>query len=561
MILGIDLGTSNSLISFWNEGTVQLIPNQFGKFLTPSVVGIDENGEILIGEIAKERLITHPQLTASVFKRFIGTEKVFQLGKTTFSSIELSALILKSLKEDAASYLKQEYNEVVISVPAYFNNLQREATINAAELAGLTVKNLISEPTAAALAYGFHEKADQSLLVVDLGGGTYDVSLLELFDGVIQVEAISGDSSFGGEDFTQCIMQDFLLKTKHNAAQLTAEERALLYKKSDYLKVKLSIDKVAEFSITLQGKSYEYQLTQEEYKEICKNLIKKMRLPIMRVLNDAKMAVTDIDQIILIGGATKSILVREVVSKLFRKIPYTQINPEEAVALGSGIQAALKHNQAMVDELIMTDVCAHTLGVETVSQTQEGYIEGIFAPIIERNTSIPASKVRTFYTISDNQSQVIFPIYQGEQPRANENLKIGELTINIPPSKANTPIDCRFSYDSNGLLEVSVSDLRGNNQRVIIDNSGKFLTKEQIATSVKKMESLKIHPKDKSENRLLIAKLERLYAESTGTSREFIQSLLIGFNQVLQAQDVFEIQRYSTKLAKTIEQLERELWL
>lgn len=561
MILGIDLGTSNSLIAFCRDRSIQLIPNKFGNFLTPSVVGVDDNGDILIGDIAKERLISHPEMTASVFKRFIGTEKVFHLGKNDFSSIELSSLILKSLKEDATAYLNQEFTDVVISVPAYFNNIQREATINAAELAGLNVRNLISEPTAAALAYGFHEKKDQSLLVVDLGGGTYDISLLEMFDGIIQVEAISGDSSFGGEDFTQTIIKDFLQKIAIPISQLSSEEYALIYKKAEQLKVQLSFNKETTFSVTIKDKLYEYRLSQKEYSLLCDKLLKKMRLPVMRVLNDAKMTIDDIDQIILIGGATKSTIVRDFVSKLFKKIPYTQINPDEAVALGAGIQATLKQDKSSSDELIMTDVCAHTLGVDSITQTQNGYIDGIFSPIIERNTSIPASKVRTFYTIVDNQKQVTFSIYQGEQPMVKENLKIGELTIELPPSRANTPIDCRFSYDTNGLLEVTVSDETGNMKQLIIDNSGKLLTEKQVSESINKMNALKIHPKDKSENRLLLAKLERLYIESIGNNREFIQSLLFEFKQILDTQDLVKINRYCTKLSETIENLERDLWL
>lgn len=561
MIVGIDLGTSNSLVSFWDGEKVQLIPNRFGENLTPSVVGIDDNGEILVGSIAKERLVSHAELTGATFKRFMGTEKKYQLGNYELTPVELSSLVLRSLKEDVETFLQQECDDVVISVPAYFNNLQREATIKAAELAGLSVKNLISEPTAAAMAYGFHKKEDQSILVVDLGGGTFDVSLLEMFDGIIQVEAIGGDSTLGGEDFTQIIIKDFLKKNDLVFADITVEVNSIIYKKAELLKRKLTVQLNDSFTLEIEGVSYTYELSQNEYKELCQPLLKKMKAPISRVLSDARMKIADIDQVILIGGATKSTIVRNYFSKLFKKIPFSQIDPDETVGIGAGIQSALKKDRTMVNELMLTDVCAHTLGVNATNQTINGYIEGVFVPIIERNTTIPASKSKVFYTLYDGQKQVEFSIYQGEYPMVKENLKIGELTIHIQPSKEGTPINCRFSYDSNGLLEVTVTDNNGQNNQLIIDSSNGKLTKDQISKSLKKMENLKIHPRDRSENRLLIAKLERLFVEKTGVEREQIQKLTIEFMQVLEEQDEILTKRYIAKLKKIIATIDGEEWL
>ncbi|MEI5994714.1 molecular chaperone HscC [Candidatus Enterococcus mansonii] len=561
MILGIDLGTSNSLVSFWDGENIQIIPNRFGDNLTPSVVGIDDNGDILVGSIAKERLVSHSELTVATFKRFMGTEKRYQLGSYEFTPVELSSLVLRSLKEDAETFLQKECKEVVISVPAYFNNLQREATVKAAELSGFVVKNLISEPTAAAMAYGFHKKEDQSVLVVDLGGGTFDVSLLEMFDGIIQVEAISGDSDLGGEDFTKLILNDFFKKNELKFNDLTAEDHSMIYKKAESLKKLLTLNTTASFKIELDNKSFTYELAQEEYKELCQVLLKKMRAPISRVLNDARMSINEINQVILIGGATKNPIVRNYLSKLFQKLPFSQIDPDETVGVGAGIQGALKKDRTMVNELMLTDVCAHTLGVNAVSHTSNGYIDGVFVPIIERNTTIPVSKRKTFYTLRDNQKQVEFSIYQGEYPMVKENLKIGEITIKIPPSKENTPIDCRFSYDSNGLLEVNVTDNNGKSSQLIIDSSSGKLTDEQINESLNKMRRLKIHPRDRSENRLLMAKLERLFVEMTGIEREQIQKLIVEFTQVLEEQDEILTKRYTANLKKTIDYFEGDEWL
>ncbi|MHC5216954.1 Hsp70 family protein [Enterococcus sp. LJL128] len=559
-MIGIDLGTSNSVVSYWDGEQVQLIPNRFGKVLTPSVVGIDDDGKVLIGEIAKERLISHPQLTAAAFKRFMGTTKHYELGIHSFSPVELSSLILKSLKEDAENYLEQDCTQAVISVPAYFNNIEREATIEAAKLAGLDVQNLISEPTAAAMAYGLHEDKDQAILVVDLGGGTFDVSLLEMFSGVMQVEAISGDNNLGGEDFTQIIVHDCL--NKHGLADqvLPAAVQAVLYRKAEGLKISFSSQPKSSFSFEVNQTIYEYELTIQEYENLCLPLLKRMRQPIGRVLSDSHMDIKDINQVILIGGATKNPSIRNYFSRLLKVIPYTQINPDEAVGRGAGIQAALKTQREMVNEMMMTDVCAHTLGVDIISRGPNGYTEGVFAPIIERNTTIPVSRIETFYTVRDNQEKVDFSVYQGEHPMVKDNLKIGELMVSVPPGPGGTPVDCRFTYDSNGVLEVVVTDIQGQTTQLIIESHPGKLTEAELQESLKKMEGLKIHPRDRAENRLLLARLERVYAEALGDKRAYIQSLILEFQHTLDKQNDLEVKRLSAKLQQQLNELEQQLW-
>ncbi|MEG0411174.1 MAG: Hsp70 family protein, partial [Erysipelotrichaceae bacterium] len=292
---------------------------------TPSIISVDDNQEILVGQIAKERLMTHPQLTAATFKRFMGTEKIYKMGTYSFTPVELSTLLLKKLKQNAERTLNEECRHAIISVPAYFNNVQRAATIEAANLAGLEVNHLISEPTAAAMAYGIHRlEEDSRILVIDLGGGTFDVSLLEMFEGIMQVEAIAGDNRLGGEDFTYAVLKDCLAENKLDQQVLPAEIEASLYKKIEMIKKELSPTTPQQFEFILDEKEYTYQLTEERFRSICQPLLAKLRAPIIRVLNDSGIKLDEIDRIILIGGATKSTTIRSFVSKLLGKLPFTQ---------------------------------------------------------------------------------------------------------------------------------------------------------------------------------------------------------------------------------------------
>lgn len=561
-VIGIDLGTSNSLAAFWNGDQVELIANRFGTYLTPSVIGVDENNEILVGEIAKQRMVSHPQKSAAAFKRFMGTEKIYQLGSYSFTPIELSSLVLSSLKEDAELFLKEPCDEVVISVPAYFNNIQREATMEAANLAGLKVLNLISEPTAAAMAYGLHKEEDVSILVIDLGGGTFDVSLLEMFEGIMQVEAIAGDNQLGGEDFTQLIIRDCLTKTQLDNETLPAAVHSVIYQKAETLKKELSYQVKSGFEFEKDGTIHSYELTKQQYEKLCEPLLAKMRLPIGRVLNDKKISVEEIDRVILIGGATKDPVARNFLAKLLRTIPYTSINPDEAVGIGAGIQTALKKDHSMVSELMLTDVCSHTLGVESVRELGNEWINGVFTPIIERNTTIPVSKVETFYTVRDQQPKIRFAVYQGESPRVSENLKIGEIIIPLDPAPKDYPVDCRFTYDTSGILEVLVTVKQtGESHQLIIEESPGKLSPTEIQRSLQKLENLKIHPRDRAENRLLTARLERLYAETTGEMREYIQTLLLRFEAVLQKQDDQLVKKEVRELTEVLNNVEKGLWL
>lgn len=557
--LGIDLGTSNSLVAYWNEDKAVLIPNVFGEVLTPSVVGVDDNGEFLIGKIAKERLTSHPDKTAAVFKRFMGTEKNYYLGKQAFSATDLSSFVLKSLKADAEKFLGETCTDAVISVPAYFNNSQRKATIDAAFLAGLKVERLISEPTAAAIAYGIHEQNDTTLMVIDIGGGTFDVSILEMFDGVMQVIAIGGNNYLGGEDFTSVIIEDFLSKNDLKKDDLSAEDFASLYKQAEDAKKSVCHAKTGEITLN----EINYTITENQFEIISQPLILKLREPIIQSLKDADLKPVDIEQVVLIGGATKMPIIKSFTSKFLGKIPFMHINPDETVGLGAAVQAALKERHESLEEFVLTDVCAHTLGTEIVKEIGPNrYQEGIFSPIIERNTTIPVSRVENYYTISDNQSQIEFGVYQGESRNVKDNLKLGELLVSLPPeTKAGSKMEVRFTYDKNGILEVLVKTVAtGEVKQLIIQNNPGSMSKKELEEQLEKLSHLKIHPRDRSENRLLLARADRIYQMSLGERRRFIEFLIAEFEQVVETQDEKKIEAQCEKLKQQLDEFEGVNW-
>jgi molecular chaperone HscC len=393
-LIGIDLGTSNSLIAYWTEDGPKLIPNALGNYLTPSVVSVDDSGEILVGDVAKERLLTHPQATAAAFKRFMGTEKPFHLHPYTFTAAELSSLVLRSLKADAEAYLGEKVTEAVVSVPAYFNDAQRKATKRAAELAGLQVDRLISEPTAAALSYGLHENKDNTqFLIFDLGGGTFDVSILEFYEGIMEVKSVAGDNFLGGEDFTELLVNYFLENSGIAHESLDLKSKSMIYKQAEACKRELGLGTAGKMRYDAPERSYEVTVHQSQFEKLAAPLIARLRSPIERTLGDASLTPKELDAVILIGGATRMPLIKSVAGKMFGQFPFSNINPDEAVALGAAVQAALKNRDQALREIILTDVCPYTLGVK-VSQrvgNSDRYEDGYFSPIIERNSPIPRS--------------------------------------------------------------------------------------------------------------------------------------------------------------------------
>lgn len=561
--IGIDLGTTNSLVAYFTEDGPKIIPNAFGENLTPSIVSVDENDEILVGKIAKERLITHPQNTASTFKRYMGTDKRYNLGKYVFSPEDLSSFVIKSLKADAEAFLKEKISEAVISVPAYFNDAQRKATKHAAELAGLTVERLISEPTAAAISYGIHLRdADTKFLVFDLGGGTFDVSILEMFEGIMEVKSIAGDNFLGGEDFTNLLVSYFIETKKIDIDSLDSKERSAIYKQAEMCKLAISNDSSGEIKFTKDDKTFEMKIIKNEFERLANTLLVRLRKPIERALKDASLTPDDLDAVILIGGATRMPFIKSVVGKMFGKLPYSNINPDEAVALGAAIQVALKERNKSLEELILTDVCPYTLGTDVVHRISEkDYEPGYFLPIIERNTPIPVSKVKRLYTVSDRQTIINVDIYQGESRRIENNVKLGTLKVNVPSAPAgNQAIDVRYTYDINGILEVEVTTVQtGVKKRVVIQENPGVMSEEEVEKRLEALKDIKIHPRERAENRYLLARAERLYEESLGDKRQFIGMATEKFEAILERQNEDEIKKAAEDFKSQLDYIEGEV--
>ena len=391
-IIGIDLGTTNSLVAFFKDGNPVLIPNVHNENLTPSVVSIDDDGSVFVGKIAKERLLTHPKHTAAVFKRYMGSKKEFMLGGKVFLPEELSSLIIKKLKEDAELFLGETVEEAVISVPAYFSDAQRRATKNAGELAGLKVERIVNEPTAAAIAYGLHEKKDYTkYLIFDLGGGTFDVSILEKYNNIMEVRAVAGDNFLGGEDFSEVLIEMFI--KKNDLSDLSRTEDAIIRNCAEIAKRAFSSSHIVIMSCVLRGQQYETGISIDEYASKCETLFTRLRNPIKRALSDASIHLDEIDTILLVGGASKLQLIRSFVHKLFGRMPAAGINPDETVALGAAVHSAMKARDEAIAEVVLTDVCPYTLGTSISVYKPSGFYEsGHYFPIIERNSVIPVSR-------------------------------------------------------------------------------------------------------------------------------------------------------------------------
>jgi len=551
-LLGIDLGTTNSLIAAWQGGRAQLIPNALGDVLTPSVISLDEDDSILVGKAARARLTTHPERTVAAFKRFIGSDKQFELGGRQFSPEELSALVIGSLKQDAEAWLGHPVHEAVISVPAYFSDEQRKRTLFAAELAGLTVSRLINEPTAAAMAYGLHEQKFERTLIFDLGGGTFDVTVLEYALPLIEVHASTGDNFLGGEDFTAALLQACLKDWQLTLSVVGGQELASLGDALEQLKCKLS-EGTQHLSWNGAGALREWSLDEAGALKIWEPLLARLRAPIEQALRDARLKPRDLDSLVMVGGATRMPAVQQMVATLFGRLPYRHLDPDTIVALGAATQAACKARDSAIEELILTDVCPYTLGIST---NRGEDISGTFSPIIERNTVIPTSRVQRFYTTHPQQAFIRIAIYQGERPWVRDNIFIDSFDVTLTPSDQTQALDVRFSYDINGLLEVDVTLLdSGERHSHCIDRSPTGLDEQSRQNSHERLRALKIHPRDALPNRTLLARLERAWAQSLGEEREQIAGWLDAFIAVLGCQQSVEIASHRSQLNKALDKL------
>jgi molecular chaperone HscC len=544
MLVGIDLGTTNSAVALWHDGAPQLVPNALGKALTPSAVGLAKGGQAWVGEAALDRMATHPGNTVTSFKRMMGTAASVSLAGTTLTPEDLSAMVLRSLADDVEAATGERPTAAVITVPAYFNERQRRATRRAGEIAGLEVKRLINEPTAAALAFGLTDRGDREpFLVFDLGGGTFDVSIVEMFEGIVEVRASAGDNRLGGDDFDEVLVKlvEPMLDAKDALDLLPADRRrALLTLAAERTRRALSTAGAAEFSVVADGTPLTARITTEAFEEAAAPLVKRLRDPVIRALRDCHIDVKSLSDIVLVGGATRMPVVRKALTRMFGRFPNSTVHPDHAVALGAAIQAGLLSGGEGLEEIRITDVAPFTLGVDTATRDSHGrFHDGIFAPIIERNTPVPVSRVERFHTLADNQREIAFGIYQGEARDVKNNVQLGEIKAPVPPRPAGeVAVEVRFTYDTSGLLEVDLevpaSGLKRN--LVIVDEDDKR-TQKDVETRRKLLEKLKVHPRDEAENVALLARAERAYEGFTGHVRDVIGQGLTEFQGALEKQD------------------------
>ena len=544
-VIGIDLGTTNSLASHLDGAAPRLIPNALGEVLTPSVVGVGLDGHLAVGREARELMVVHPDRCASQFKRRMGTDWTADLGGRTFRAEELSALVLAALRRDAEAALGRPVGRAVITVPAYFNDDQRKATIAAGTIAGLKVERILNEPTAAALAYGLRQpEGERCLLIFDLGGGTFDVSVVEVTDGAIEVRASAGEGFLGGEDFTRALAARLLERSGRGFERTEMRSPLLvarLIQLCERAKLALSSGEVATVPMpdhagVLAAEAAVEVVTRAEFDRWTADLLGRVEAPIRRALADARLRRDDIGDVILVGGATRMPGVVDRVATIFGRPPLVGINPDEVVALGAAVQAGLIAQQAALDDLVITDVAPFSLGVEVSRKIGLEDRPGYYLPIIQRNTTIPVSRVRPVVTVQPNQAEIEVKIYQGESRRVDGNLCLGEFrVVGIPRGPEGQQVDIRFTYDLNGVLEVeaTVAATRRTFTHVVAQHA-RGLSPAQIREAVEALQALKAHPREQAENRRLLGRAERLFGEVGPDARRLLDALLDNFEQALE---------------------------
>lgn len=518
-IIGIDLGTTNSCVAVMEGGEAVVIPNPEGNRTTPSVVAF-KDGERLVGEVAKRQAITNPNTIISI-KRHMGTAYKETVEGKEYTPQEISAIILQKLKSDAEAYLGEKVTKAVITVPAYFNDSQRQATKDAGKIAGLEVERIVNEPTAAALAYGFEKEEDQTILVYDLGGGTFDVSILELGDGFFEVKATSGDNKLGGDDFDQVII-DYLVEQfkKDNGIDLAQDKMAMQRLKDAAEKAKKDLSGVTQTQISLPfitadatgPKHLELSLSRAKFEELSADLVERTLEPTRRALADSGLSASEIDKVVLVGGSTRIPAVQEAIKKLTGKDPHKGVNPDEVVALGAAVQAGVLTGD--VKDVVLLDVTPLSLGIETMG--------GVFTKLIERNTTIPTSKSQVFSTAADNQPSVDIHVLQGEREMAAYNKTLGRFQLtDLPPAPRGVPqIEVSFDIDANGIVNVKAKDLGTNKEQSITITSSSGLSDEEIEKMVKDAEANAEEDKKRREEVELRNEADQLVFQTEKTLKD-----------------------------------------
>jgi molecular chaperone HscC len=565
-ILGIDLGTTFSLVAVLRGDEPVVLRNAIGEALTPSAVSVDDKGTILVGAAARARAVSHPDRTALSFKRDMGTTRPITIGGKTFTAPELSALVLRSLKEDAEAALGESMDEAVVTVPAYFGDAQRQATRDAGTIAGLKVERIINEPTAAALAYGLHARAREfRAVVLDLGGGTFDVSVLEIIEGVIEIQASAGDTRLGGDDFDEALAQHLwerVARERGGAASPAGVARARLREAAELAKKRLTHAaeaRVGLVELPLGDRRVDVELVvpRAEAAAAWAGCLARLEDPIRRALQDARADPESIDEVLLVGGSTRMPCIAQFAARKFGRLPLRTLPPDEAVALGAAVQAALKSRQSAVADMVVTDVAPFTMGIATAPRIGAHQVPGMYTPILERGTVIPASRTKRFSTTGDLQKVIRVEVYQGEHSHCSANTKLGEYEVSVPPKPAGEEsVDIRFTYDLNGILEVETT-VHSTNEKaaLVLERAPGRMTKDEIARARKEMARLKFHPRDALPNATALARAEALHVEVTGDVRTMLAREIAFFRAALEGQEPKTIAAARERLVAVVEQL------
>lgn len=564
-VIGIDLGTTNSLGAYWKDGTVQLIPMERESFLLPSVVGYVEGEGFLAGAAAKERLIPYARDTAASFKRFMGTAKEYCLGGRAYTPMELSAMVLEQIKRNAEFYLKEEIEEAVITVPAYFNDRQRSDTRKAAQIAGLKVERLINEPSAAALAYRQeYGEEDRTLLVFDFGGGTLDLSYVECFDNVIEIIAVAGDNHLGGDDIDEAVSAYFCRENGLCPEELTKEEQAKLRKFAEDAKCALAQQDGVTMELDIRGKTCRAFLNSERLFEICMPLFGKIKQLFLHILEDADSRVSGIDDLIMVGGSSKLAVVKRFLRELLGKEPIVLGETDMVVARGAGIYAGIRQRKEDIRDMLLTDVCPFTLGIGVNNKANRD--KNILNPMIERNSTLPASHRDRFVTVSDYQKEIRIRIYQGEEYYVDDDVLLGELTIEVALRPAGQAwVDVQFTYDINGILHVTVENEMGQSRHILLANQA--LSEEELERYTREMERILLPPIQRPENQEMLARFLDYYENSTGRRRELLAAVTGAVAAGLQSGRKIEVRKaqelgraWLTRLQQSMDMREETLF-
>jgi molecular chaperone DnaK len=571
-VLGIDLGTTNSCMAVMEGGEAVVIPNAEGGRTTPSVVGFSKTGERMVGQVAKRQAIANPERTVVSIKRRMGTDYKVTIDDKQYTPPEISAMILQKMKADAESYLGQHIEKAVITVPAYFSDSQRQATKDAGRIAGLEVLRIVNEPTAAALAYGLDKGEDHTILVFDLGGGTFDVSILDLGEGVFEVKATSGNNRLGGDDFDERVVTWMAEQfKKENSIDLRNDRMALQRLKEAAEKAKVELSGLMSTGINLpfitaingEPKHLDLTLTRARFDELTVDLVEATVGPTKRALADAGLEPKDIDKVILVGGSTRTPSVQEMVKKLLGKEPYKGVNPDEVVAVGAAIQAGVLTGD--VKDIVLLDVTPLSLGLETLG--------GVFTRIIDRNTTIPTSKAQIFSTAQDSQTAVDIHVLQGERPMAADNITLGQFRLDgIPPAQRGIPqIEVTFDIDANGIVHVSAKDKgTGKEQKVAITSSS-GLKEDQINRMVKEAETHAEEDRKRQEEAETLNEADSLIYTVDKTLKDIgdkadkshvekVQQAKEELQKAVSAKNIAEIKTKKEALEKTLHELSATIY-